>query len=459
MKVTFPDRPPHRKGHPSRDALTIAMGAVCALHPVAHGASPRPGLLGKGTEPSSRVMSQPAGEIDPPLGTPDPILLRAIAPDGHWAFVCQDRDPDSHRKDRTVGVHGETDLKLRPYLIVSGGPGFPIDDLIATDPTGRFVVAQHDGRLTLIDTKTVQMTVLEQDPDGRPAEQRLVAFDGRGRRLLYVRTSRGRHRLVVRELADGRESTVEAGRKSIERIQLTSNGQWIIADLADRDESAGVVTDWNFSPCAAHQASYFAAGPRSPKGRSRAWARVGDALLHEVPGLIRPVNRGVLVRDSDESIVLVSGTRKEVRVPHTCGGRSIYSDDAGQRLLVVCAGPGAQTGILTELDGDRSFSLGMAPVPANDLAVAANGTVVHWGDFTIDTVRHAEVPVLQVSANAVKMVAHGVLLRRRGVYAVRGDGAELTASEISDAPESSIPMGPLRWLKPDKSGSKASGHP
>ena len=453
------------KGQPHVDrrllggAVAGAIGILCVLQSVAQGigVSTRSGAERKSSEPTTSLIEGRPLEGSPSIGTADPILLRAIAPDGRWAFVCQDRDPDSHRKDRTVGIHGETfGLDLRPYLIVSAGPGFPIDEFVESDPTGRFIAARVDGRFTLIDTKTVRVTalVVAKGPGNRLAIEHLTAFDAKGHHMLYERQSRQSYQLVVRELDSGRESITEAGTKPIRRAQLTSNGRWIIAEISEEDDSVRTVTDLTVAACRGPQASYFSSGVGGSSRLTRAWARVGESHMHETPGLIRPVNGALLVRDSEGSIIRVSSTGKEVRVPRGCGGRVIYSDDDGQRILAVCAGQSARTGVLTEFDGNRSFDLGVAPVPQEDLGIGADGNIVQWEGFTIDTVKHADVPIPTMGPGAVVMVVHGVLLRRRGVYAIRGDGAELTASEISSAPENSIPMGPLRWLKPVNQPSK-----
>jgi hypothetical protein len=123
--------------------------------------------------------------------------------------------------------------------------------------------------------------------------------------------------------------------------------------------------------------------------------------------------------------------------------------------LAVCAGRNARTGMLKEFDRDQSFDFGFAPVPTDDSWAPARNDVVEWGHHAIDIARHAEVTVQKPrDANVTLVISEAA--RSRGVFAVRGDGAELRAVQPRAAVDGSfdVPLGPLRWFQPDDDASQ-----
>lgn len=153
---------------------------------------------------------------DGSIGTAHPILFQGMAPDGHWALVCQAREDTDEDGRLEVGVGRHGDLlgdEVSPYLIVESGPGWTFDELVGTDPAGRYVAVREGACLTVVDTQSRQATTLpsaDLRDDGRVGPHRGVAFDASGSRMLYLRGG-AKASLVVRELSTGAERVLDSG--------------------------------------------------------------------------------------------------------------------------------------------------------------------------------------------------------------------------------------------------------
>src|SRR5689334_22299759 len=76
-----------------------------------------------------------AEPIPTTMGTKHPMLVQRVAPDGHWAFVCQAREDTDHdgKVEIEVAYHGETSGdRLVPYFIRSSGKETVIEDLVSS---------------------------------------------------------------------------------------------------------------------------------------------------------------------------------------------------------------------------------------------------------------------------------------------------------------------------------------
>jgi hypothetical protein len=153
---------------------------------------------------------------DGSIGTAHPILFQDMAPDGHWSLVCQareDTDGDG-RLEVLVGRHGNlAGDEMSPYLIVESGAGWAFDELVSTDPTGRYVAVREGACLTVVDTQSRQATTLpnaDLRDDGRFGSHRGVAFDASGARMLYLRGAE-KATIVLRELSTGAETVLDSG--------------------------------------------------------------------------------------------------------------------------------------------------------------------------------------------------------------------------------------------------------
>jgi hypothetical protein len=148
------------------------------------------------------------------IGTAHPVMVKQIADDGSWLVACEARrDTDGDGKIRvSYGFHGRTyGDDLEPYLIIGSGPGTRIDAFVSQSDDGRWVAVIRGGKLVLIDTTAhTELVVSGADTrdDGDPySVARAANISGDGTRMTYFRSDR----LVIRELATGRERSVELG--------------------------------------------------------------------------------------------------------------------------------------------------------------------------------------------------------------------------------------------------------
>ena len=256
---------------------------------------------------------------------------------------------------------------MHPYLIVGSGAGLPVDDFLGHDPSGRFVAVRQGACLDVIDTKARTATRLpdadlrEADPTfGRP---RAVSFDADGTRMLYIKGGVPRPELVVRDSGAGHRDDVGSGsRKSLAR-DAGSRGE--LGD--DRQPRRQPMARRRHLARAAHLSGrgglVLDVRPRPrvrPPGQRVIPATGGPA--QEVPGLIRPFGRDLLVRDPDGALGVVSGDGQRLRtlVPADCHARVAHVD--GKRGVVVAACARQDCGSLELYGGGDVVVLGSEKV-------------------------------------------------------------------------------------------------
>ena len=117
----------------------------------------------------------PVDRADPQkvsFGTPSPGVAYVVDGGRRWAAICEARqDDDGNGKLQVVVMqHGDTGGdQLRPYLVLGGGKGAEIDDFVASDLGGRWVVTTKDMCLHLVDTQTGKALAL-RGADGRAGD-------------------------------------------------------------------------------------------------------------------------------------------------------------------------------------------------------------------------------------------------------------------------------------------------
>lgn len=170
-----------------------------------------------------------------PWGTAAPYALIATSPDGRWGVVCQARhDTDGDGKvDVVYGLHGDLNGDAMAAVIVDAtGRETPIDSVLATDPTGRYLAVELARAPVLIDTTTWTQTPLSGALPGfrLTGGYRGWSFDPTGQRLLFFRDRAP----MVRELATGAELLVAA---DAWRASWSSDGAWVVLQrvVADTD--------------------------------------------------------------------------------------------------------------------------------------------------------------------------------------------------------------------------------
>ena len=306
--------------------------------------------------PSRSAASAPPAAPPPPedaIGTADPVVLDAASPLGSWVVACQAReDTDGDGRIR-VGVDPRGELtgdELRPYLMVGKGPGRPIDELIAADPTGRWLVLREEGRPWLVDTTgsgRLDLGALGADSraDALPyADHRTFAFDGSGTKLSYVRSGeRNESEVVVRTLADGSEHIVDPGPGKLWRAAIDMTGNWVVIEMITEDTSGNGRLGWPVP-----EREHLSHRCRGPIARYSAWQDRGDqpaTLVAPATGgraklmssLVAPLRSRLLVRLPGGEIYLRSWSGKRVRLGEgQCLGHLVHADVDRGLALFAC---------------------------------------------------------------------------------------------------------------------------
>ncbi|RYZ39927.1 MAG: hypothetical protein EOO71_18050 [Myxococcaceae bacterium] len=280
-------------------------------------------------------------------GTAHPFLLMASAQDGRWLLACQARrDTDGDGQVQlSSGNHGELfGDTLRTYLFLEPGAGLPIDALLATDPTGRFLALVRDGTLLLLDLETREEKVLAlkvtTDPSS-PEPPVRASFSRDGRHLLFLRPEKSRSVAVVRDLREGTERVLDAGSGRIEQAVLVPSGHWAMLDMVEDSDPDPPWTQQN--PMRANNAA--CRGPALPTSSFshhgdtpiRRYRRVDGGPFVQGNDVLHPLGEGMLRRAPDSSIVFEDAQgRRETWVPASCNARLLHVDEARQQVLVAC---------------------------------------------------------------------------------------------------------------------------
>jgi hypothetical protein len=304
---------------------------------------------------ASMVASPGAKPPAPPeeaLGAAEPFMLEAASPDGQWVVICQARvDTDGDGKVAVrVGPRGELQGdRLVSYLLTSPGAGDPIDELLAFDPTGRWLVTREGGRAWLRDARggrVLDLTALGADTEAdalpyRP--HRALSFDAGGTRLLYVRRGSNRTQIVVRQLGSARETTIDPGPGELWRAELDSSGQWVILRVIAQDTNGNGRLEWPVPRVAENR--WRCAGPIP---RPTVWGERGDAnrlavapssggRVEWVPDLVTPLGTDLVVREPGGRLLLRDSRGKtEELAAKECDARIVHSDPGRGLVLGVC---------------------------------------------------------------------------------------------------------------------------
>jgi hypothetical protein len=263
------------------------------------------------------------------VGDDGPLSLERVGADGRWLVTC-----------KQAGVP-------RPELSVGTSPPEAIDDLLAWDASGRFLVLRHGPSAWLVDVETDTRTNLsELGLDDRDdvldyRQHRALAFDPRGEVLAYVR-NQSAPEIVLRSLATGEERVVRS----------TSGEPWRLA----WDDAGGtlVVTGVAADPATGGRASFPVRVRKGPRlacsgllPRFHVSADSGERplvtlvsrdglTLRQAPDFAAPFGDAYVARGLDGALALVTLTRRERISDADCGGRVLFADPTRNLLLVTC---------------------------------------------------------------------------------------------------------------------------
>lgn len=288
-----------------------------------------------GTSPPGTVQGNlPAVSLGD-IGGPGELRLIASSASGTWVALCSAGAPT-------------------PTLVLGSGSGEPIDELLAQDASGRYVVVLQSGVARLIDAVSgARVSLSELGADVRRvradyAGHRTLSFDPSGRWLAYLRRQGSDRQIVVRELATGVERAFAAGAGDVYRLALSADARYVVFEALREDTNNNGKLDW---PSPEDSATTKACDPPAlPRFRSFGYQGRGDALsralvslddgsVHDVPELVTPLGRSLLVRESDGSLKLEQRGKRALLAPASCAGRVLFADAERELVLAACSPP------------------------------------------------------------------------------------------------------------------------
>ncbi len=290
------------------------------------------------------------------FGTAHPTVVVAFDPSERWAALCQaraDTDGDGEIALHS-GYHGEEfgdDLTL--YLIVGGGEGVEIDELVRSSRDGRWIVYIRAGRLLLRDMERGVETDLsalgaDASDDGNPlAAHRAATFAPDSARVAYLRRRGDRTFVVVRSLPGGEERELDAGPGQVWRAYLLDAG-WVEVDVVSRDtDGNGRVevplphTTLSSRHCRGAPRVYGVYGWGGDRPVVRLFANGGSAPI-DVTAVVTTWGDSVVAR-VDRTLVRIrpDGTRSTL-TPASCDARVFATFSERSRSLITCTPPHAR---------------------------------------------------------------------------------------------------------------------
>ncbi len=197
------------------------------------------------TAPPARATPTPGASEPTPMadyGTPDPMFVQRVSSAGRWLVACQARTDTDGTGDIavTVGHHGDLGGDVvRPYLFLTPGAGEGIEDVVTTEPSGRWLVVLQAQRLVLIDALThLRVTLDGVSASLGPERFTLADFDPDATRVVYLRQQGARRVGVVRELESGHEALIDPGVDGVLTVSFLNAkhvGFQLVVDDTDHD--------------------------------------------------------------------------------------------------------------------------------------------------------------------------------------------------------------------------------
>lgn len=258
------------------------------------------------------------------MGTAHPMVVREVAPDGHWAYVCQARESK----------------ELTPYFIDGKGAGERVDELLSFDRAGRFVALRVGGKLVLVDTVKHVRKTLGAIPEGAREQ---VSIDATGAKLMYPRGDD----VVFRDLPTGKERWMQLATATTWAGKLAPGGRWLMARVARIDTDGDgkiampVRDEVSRDRCSANDA--IVRGMRMYAGErgDRPISVVVDTTTlgsRDLDDVLHAEGNALVRRISDEIVIEWAGPTGKTTpvVPASCKGRLRWVDVARETAIVEC---------------------------------------------------------------------------------------------------------------------------
>jgi hypothetical protein len=377
-------------------AFALACSAESSARPAAAGgerriAPPRgtPGAAGRAPEkarssalsppfpgPRSSLPELPLASIADSV----PLSVERVGFGGNWLVACSARaDTDNNgRVAVDVGPLGNlVGDALGVELVVGSGRPESIGDVLAVDPTGRFVVVRRAAKPWLVDVafgKDTDLAALDFDDrdDALPRRShRALAFDPRGELLAYVRRRGNRPTVVIRALSSGAERNVDDLPGEPYRLAWDGTGEQLVLTVVADDTNGNGRLDW---PAPAAKGPRFSCA--GPLPRFRVTPEIGDrpttfvaprsgGPARFVPDLAAPFGSALVVRAASGELLLASGSTRRLLASASCGARILFADPARGLLLLGCPGKNPQKAAVELVGPGYRLELGVELQPTS----------------------------------------------------------------------------------------------
>ncbi len=309
--------------------------------------------------PVALAQSMPeAMQRGQPLGAAAPSSVVSAADSGAWVVACQaQKDTDRDGKlDVTYGQHGDTHGdELQQYLVIEGGPGVAIEQVIAASDDEARLLVRRDSRIELVDTSAAEVTA---QPMPVTSGVDPVGDFGPTGRLVYARGG-----TVVVEDA-GPPRAFDLGSIIVGQVEAIDD-HWvrIFAVTKDTDGDGKLALPKMDSnrpddPCAGPYLAMTNYGRTGDQPRVL-WLDTAAELLVDEPTAVYPTSAGWLARSADGA--LVHGAIE--LAPASCKPIAEAILASPLRVAYVCSADGEKSKVRVVGEGLASTELLELPVP------------------------------------------------------------------------------------------------
>lgn len=300
------------------------------------------------------------------LGKPGPIALEGLGRGGHWVAYCQGasalKDGSQSRGPLQATPRGDL-IDLPSVFLHIGEHEEEITALLASDPSGRYLVIRKEDTAFLLDAVTEQrldLGVLRPDLGAdRLPDHRSFTFTGEGLVVLSLAVSENGQHLAHHLPLFEEGKTLEQALAAAEPIELGKAPVWRL--IGGQRDVAAVTVPEGSSPkawpvreaehpphrCGNPGRSYpvferlSAQRPDTalgyiwvslvqPKSKGRPW------VAKEAPGFVFGLGDKWVRREDSGRLVLVQGLVQKQITSARCGGRILRADQETGLFLVAC---------------------------------------------------------------------------------------------------------------------------
>jgi len=282
------------------------------------------------------------------VGLPGGFAVEALSSRGSYVAYCQPVGTNAKRPlDQRLDERGNADQPVTLTLAV-GAQLFDIDEVLAIDEGGRFVVTLESGVPWLHDTVqkarfSLEPLAIDLERDALP-DHRSLAFSKDGRELAVVTQSAERGaELLVLDLALG--DPTQAGRRvplDARPWRVFAEGEsFVIATATPSKTGPGwPVRRWDEPSLRCVRGSFDAfarvSGPLRDPTIAHAIVSGGEARPLPAPGFVMTFGGAWIRREDDGRLLLVEGKQQRQLASARCGGRILGADPTSGWFLVSC---------------------------------------------------------------------------------------------------------------------------